>query len=540
MFGKLVARRPRRALALASALLLGASLTACSPPTSDEGGGGGSDEIILGRSMDTTTLDLSRNFCDSCQIYNGAVYETLLTATAADAELEPLIAESWEANEDNTEFTFHLRDDVTFADGSPLEAKDVKWSWERLKNIKGNASFMMDGVSGIDTPEEHTVVVHSEYPNSAFFNIASASYMGIINSDVAIENGATADENAESSDEAEQWFMANSAGSGQYVLDSYQEGSSLVLTQNENYWGEEPNFSKVTIKDVADSSSQLQQLQQGDIDVAMQLSFDALDQIEADENIASEVVPTYNFVYVALSPGAPGAPEALGDPEVRDAIRKAIDYDTVIDAVVAGHADKQSTAIPNGFDGSADLPLPEYDVAAAKKQLADAGYADGFDIDVTFPTFTIYGVNFSTMFQSIQQSLPEVGITLNLNPIEYSAWSEQLGSTGIPMTSVYYAPDHPDTVQYAQYFSRAEGATWGERAGLSADPKQTELMADSLAQTGDERLATLTELGQAMYDDAIILPIANPQVILANGTNVEGNNYHITHNIDLEQLMFTD
>ncbi|GAA2097512.1 MULTISPECIES: ABC transporter substrate-binding protein [Brevibacterium] len=522
--------------AAAAALFLCGTLASCAPPTAS-GGADGGDGVILGRAMDLTTLDLSRTFCDSCQIYNAAVYDTLLSAPSADGELEPLLAESWEANDDHTQFTFTLQPDAVFADGSPVEAKDVKWSWERLQGLEGSPSFLMAGVESIDTPDEKTVVVNSEHPNSAFFNIVSAGYTGIINSDLAAENGATTDP---ATDTAEEWFMENSAGSGQYVLESYAEGDQLVLSRNDSYWGETPNFSSVTIKDVADSSSQLQQLQQGDIDVAMQLSFDALSQVEGDSAITSEVVPSYNFVYVALSPGAAGADPVLAEPEVREAIRAGIDYEAVIDATVGGHGELQSTALPNGFEGSADLPLPKYDPEAAKELLAEAGHADGLDLDVTFPTFTIYGVNFGTMFQSIQQSLSGVGIDLNLNPLEYSAWAEQIGSEGIPVTSVYYAPDHPDSIQYPQYFSRAADTTWGKRSGLPEDPEQTELQAQALAQTGEDRTATFAELGQKMYDDALILPIVNPNIILASGTNVEGNNYHVTRNIDLRELKFTE
>lgn len=529
-------RRVGRLVAATVALVLGTSLAACAPPTSS-GSGGGGDEVILGRSMDTTTLDPSRSLCDSCQIYNAAVYDTLLSAPSADGELEPLLAESWEANDDNTQFTFDLDDAAVFADGSPIESKDVKWSWERLQGLEGSPSFFMDGVESVEAPDENTVVVTTEGPNSAFFNIVSSGYTGIINSDLAIENGA--DTSAEA-DEAEQWFFENSAGSGQYELASYSEGSELVLQENENYWGEEPNFSKVTIKDVPDSSTQLQQLQQGDIDVAMQLSFDALDQVTSDPNIVSEVVPTYNFVYLAISPGAEGADPALEDVNVREAIRKAIDYDKVINSTVAGQGELQSTAIPNGFEGSEGLPLPEHDPEAAKDLLADAGYADGLTLEAEFPNFAIYGVDFSTMFQSIQQSLSEVGIELSITPMEYSTWAQELTGDGFPVTGIYYAPDHPDTIQYSRYFSLAGGSVWGERSRMPEDTEQTEMEHNAMSQEGEERGESYQKLGEAMHEDSIILPIVNPKMILANGPGVEGNNYHVTRNIDLRELAFSE
>lgn len=526
-------RRRRRLVAASFAIFISISMVACTPPTTSKGA---SDEIILGRAMDVTTLDPSRSLCDSCQIYNAAVYDSLLSAPSADGKLQPLIAESWEANDRNTEFTFNLNEKAVFADGSAIEAKDVKWSWERLKGLEGSPSFFMDGVKSIEAPDEHTVVVTTVEPNSAFFNIVSAGYTGIINSDLAIKNGAGLD--AES-DEAEQWFLSNSAGSGQYELASYKEGSVLKLEKNENYWSKKPNFSKVTIKDVPDSSTQLQQLQQGDIDVAMQLSFDALDQVENDQNIDSEVVPSYNFVYVAFSPGADGADPALKDPKVREAIRTGIDYDSVIESTVAGQGKRQSTGIPNGFEGSEGLPVPGRDAEAAKAMLAEAGYDDGLTLEASYPNFTIYGVDFNTMFQSVQQSLSEIGVDLSLTPMEYSAWSQKLADGGIPVTGVYYAPDHPDTIQYSQYFSLATGSVWKERSGMPENTKATELQRTAMSQRGEERTESYSKIGQLMYDDAIVLPIVNPNIILASGPGVEGNNYHVTRNIDLRELSFT-
>lgn len=523
-------RTGRQMFALAASALLVVGLTACggSAPTVR-------DDLIMGRDMDVTTLDPNRSLCDTCQIFNGAVYDTLIKAEN-DGSLTPLLAESWKANGDNTVFTFTLRPDGRFADGSPVEAKDVKWSWDRIQHLKGSPSYFMDGIASLEAPDPRTVIVRSEQPNSAFFNIATAGYMGILNSDLAAQNGATADADAANTDTAEQWFMTHSAGAGQYELESYEQGTQIVLKRNENYWGTPAAFPRVTIKQVKDSSSQLQQLQQGDIDVAQQLNFDAIGQIESDANISSTTVPTFNFVYLGLAPGAADG-EALKDPRVRDAVRKGIDYDAVINATVAGHGKPQATGIPNGFPGTDGLAPPQYDPEGARRLLTDAG-VNGLRLEAVYPNFTIYGVSFNTMFQSIQQSLKTVGIDLNLTPLDYSAWSERLKTTGMPVTAVYFAPDHPDAVQYLQYFAMIEDSVWLQRSRMPVNPAENALTSDALRHSGAERDATYAKLAQMMWDDAIILPIVNPDVILANSPAVVGNNYHITRNVDLSVMGF--
>ena len=183
--------------------------------------------LVIARAMDINSLDPARTWCDTCQIYVSNVYETLIGLGADNKTLMPRLATSWETSDDQSQFTFRLDPEALFSDGSPLEAKDVKWSWERLKNVKGGPSFMMDGVNSVEAPDAHTVVVTMAGPNSEFLGILTAPYMGVINSDVAIANGANANADADQTDTSEPWFMANSAGSGPYVLAGYKADDEL-------------------------------------------------------------------------------------------------------------------------------------------------------------------------------------------------------------------------------------------------------------------------------------------------------------------------
>lgn len=495
-------------------------------------------ELIVARDMDVNSLDPARAYCDTCQIFLTATYETLVTVDPADVSVQiPRLAESWEANEDQTVFTFTLDPDATFADGSPVEAKDVKWSWERLHNVKGSASYLMDGIESIETPDESTVVATFAAPNSAFMAIVSAPYMGITNSDEAIaQAGSLADETAETDDASEQFYFGTSLGSGPYQLVSYTEGDALVLERNEAYWNGTPSFPGVTFKQVADSASQLQQLQSGDVDIAMQLSVDALAQVEGDENLSISTVDSFNFVYVALSPGAAGTGAAeLQDPKVREAIKLALDYEGIIETTVGGNGKLQASPIPNGFEGSADLELPARDLDAATTLLAEAGLEGGFTIDATYPQVNVYGVDFSVMMQKVQQDLAEVNIELNLQPVEFTQWVELITGDGLPMTAVYFAPDHTDSSQYPAYFGMMEGTAWNGRAGIVNDA-EAPVYAEALAASGEERTAAYAELGQLMMDDLVILPLVNPQLVLATQADVTGMHYSGCCNLDLSML----
>jgi peptide/nickel transport system substrate-binding protein len=506
-------------------------------------GEGNTRELVVARDMDTNSLDPARSYCDTCQIFMTAVYETLMTLDPKDPNVQlPRLATKWEANADNTVFTFTLNPAAKFADGSTVESKDVKWSWERLGNVKGSAAYLMSGVTGIETPDATTVVATFKVPNSAFLPIVAAGYMGIVNSDVATAQGASAAADASTADKAEPWFLKNSAGSGPYALESYTQGDSLVLKRNDAYWGPtKPSFPKVTFKQVKDSSSQLQQLQQGDADIAMQLSIDSLSQLTGNDKVTTSIVDSYNYVYIALSPGAVGA-ENIKDANVRKALGMAIDYEGAIEALVAGKGKKQASPIPNGFVGSKDLLLPTYDPAKAQELLNAAGKEAGFTLDATYPKVNVYGVDFDLMMQKIQQDLKKIKVELKLTPVEFPQWADKMSKQGIPVTAVYFAPDHSDSSQYVQYFGEVEGSSWagraagGDKAKPLINPKETELLAQALAASGDAKTKAYTNLGQAMIDDAVIFPIVNPQLVLAYASDITGMHYSACCNLDLALL----
>ncbi|MEJ7720604.1 MAG: ABC transporter substrate-binding protein [Ilumatobacteraceae bacterium] len=187
--------------------------------------------------------------------------------------------------------------------------------------------------------------------------------------------------------------------------------------------------------------------------------------------MTTELVDSYNYVYLALGPGAAGG-EDLSDPLVREAIKKALDYEGILDTTVAGNGKLQASPIPNGFEGSDGLPLPERDVEGAQALLEEAG-VDGLTLNATYPTINVYGVDFDTMMAKVQQDLSEIGVELELEPVEIAQWAELVEADGIPVTAVYFAPDHIDSSQYVQYFGLIEGSSWLGRSAPNRTPRSS-------------------------------------------------------------------
>ena len=492
--------------------------------------------LVIARGMDVNSLDPARAYCDTCQIYLTAVYETVIGLDPSDNQtLLPRIASEWSSTDDLTEYTFTLDADAVFADGSAVEAKDVKWSWERLGNVKGSASYFVSNVDSIDAPDAGTVVVHLKSADAAFLAVVTAPYMVITNSDLAIENGANADPDADATDAAEEWFFSNSAGSGPYALESYQDGAELRLVRNENHWRQQANVKNIIIKETVEAVAQRQLLETGEADLAMQISSDIAEGIGG--SVVVDEVPTFNFVYIALWPGTALNTDVDLNDQVRQAIRLAIDYDGMIEVTVGGAGRKQPSPIPNGFLGTENLAEPERDLERARGLLEEGGYPDGFTLDVIFPTFNVYGVDFSTMFQKLKIDLAEVGIELELQPSDASVWAEAAFSGGVPLTAIYFAPDHTDPIQYVQYFGMVPGSFW---SGLIGVENQTEidLMQQALETSDVEARAALFEqLAEEMIAENYIIPMVNPNLLLAYSETLHNVHYSACCNIELGRLV---
>ena len=495
--------------------------------------------VVVARDMDLNSLDPARAFCDTCQIYLSSVYDRLVDLSEDNQTIVPLLAKEWTISDDQTVFTFKLDPAGKFSDGSPVEAADVKWTLERLKNMKGGIAYLLDTVTSIETPDAGTVVVTLSAPNAEFLGSLTAPYAGIINSDVLKENGGDAGADAATKDTAEQWLLANSAGAGPFVLSAYSPDHELRLKRNDNYWGEKPSVPEFIFLQTKDAVSQTQLLESGNADIAMQVDPTTAKNI-TNPDIVVETRPSFNMVYIALSPGAKNLPHPL-DAKIRKAIASAIDYDGIIDLTVDGKGTRLASPIPNGFPGAGGIEPIKYDVEKAKALMQEAGAPDGFTLDAIFPNVNQYGVDYTLMMQKIQQDLAEIKIQLNLQPVEFTVWREHVNGDGIPVTAVFFAPDYFGSSQYVQYFAMMDGTVWYKRAGGAADPslanpETPKLLAAALAAKGEESAEQFGKLGSIMANDHIILPIVSPDAVFVSRKGVEGLRFSACCNMVLSDI----
>lgn len=545
------APRTRAAAALAAIALIAAACGGSNSPVSNSGGGSapsgsssaGSQTLVIARNMDLTSTDPSNAICDTCQFVFSATYETLVGLSDDNHTLTPRLAASWTSAGNGKVWTFKLDPAAKFADGSAVTSADVKFSLLRLKNLKGNASYLVNTVDKIATPDPETVVITLHAPNSEFPNAVNASYTGIINSKLAEQQGATDAANAPKTDKADKWFQSHSAGSGPYELQSFTSGSQVTLVANPNYWGTKPSFKRIIVKQADTAAGQAQMLQDGEADIAMQIDPVTAKSLSGVSGITVKTIPSFNFFWIGMSQKITNLTQAPLNSDIRHAIVDAIDYQGLLNTMVSGEGKLVAAPIPNGYPGSAGLPLPKRNLAEAKQLLAKAGHPNGFKLTLAYPTINAYGVDLGQLAQLLQTQLKQAGIDLTLRPATFAVNINDFSQNKLPMELLYWAPDYYGTAQYFNYFGLVPDSAWSHLS--AATPTATPVVNAAETKAFNQALASpaqaqrdqfFQKAGQQMIDDAVTVPLFSPNLVLAYKSDLQGVLYSACCNIKLWQL----
>ena len=363
------------------------------------------------------------------------VYDTLVFSTD-EGTLVPFLAQSYEANEDYTEWTFHLRSGMVFHDGTPVNAEAVKFSFDRIVGI-GNHTVAewryLGEESTIEVVDDLTVKFIMPQPYPLFLTEVVYACYGII-SPTSVKAHAT-----DADPWAAEYFSTHEAGSGPFVYAEYVPEERLILDRFENYWGgvdgakTSPQFDRLIMRVIPDASTRAILLESGEVDVAEKLPVDLLEQLADTPGIKVEYYPLHSFAEIQLN--LDKAP--FNNKKVREAIVHAIDIDTIISEVEQGHVQPMSGVATQGMIGyDPTRPRPTYDVALAKQLMAEAGYPNGFEATLIWSNSR--RAEFDIEAVLIQEYLAEIGIKLTLQQLAYSAQLEKQTNGDFDMSLMTY------------------------------------------------------------------------------------------------------
>lgn len=381
--------------ATAAAVLAAAALTLAGCAGSSGGSSTGSNSggtLTLGAIVAPQTFDPAGAQWGNASPYYQAVFDTLLLMKP-DGTVEPMLASKYAYNADKTQLTLTIRDGVTFTDGSKLDAATVKDNLVRFQKGTSPDASNLAGVKSIEA-NGNDVVLTLGAPDPALLNNLTRD-AGLVASEKSLTAGDIA---------------TNPVGSGPYVLDTKNTvtGSSYVYTKNKGYWDKSlQHYDKLVINVYSDPTAALNAIKAGEANAVKLVNNDALDQITAAGWTINKNELDFQGIMLYDRGGAMNP--ALGNVKVRQAINMAFDRKALLKTVASGYGTVTEQVFPTtsaGFDKSLDSTY-KYDPAGAKKLLADAGYPNGFTLDM--PTTSLLG---ASTFNLISQQLADIGITV--------------------------------------------------------------------------------------------------------------------------------
>ncbi len=344
------------------------------------------------------------------------VFDTLVWS-GNGLELEPRLAESWKTIDDTT-WEFKLRQGVKFHDGSDFTAEDVKFSIERIPVVAGPnpTTIYVRRVKETKIVDPHTIQIVTDGPAPNLPNDFIRLFI--------VSSKAAAGLTKETANAA---FNSGKAaiGTGPYKFVSWTPKEQFIVERFDGFWGEKQPWERHVRREIPNDAARVAQLKAGQLDLIVRVPASDVATLKRDSKLNVETVDTV-YVFnleldmrdktpqVSAKDGSPLAKNPLQDPKVREAIDLAIDRNALAEFAMEGLGAPQNQLMtPSIFGFSKSLPPRKYDVAAAKKLMAEAGYPDGFKMTFSFTSDRLPGDR--QVGTSIAQMLAAIGIQAEAN-----------------------------------------------------------------------------------------------------------------------------
>ncbi|MDQ3410834.1 MAG: ABC transporter substrate-binding protein [Chloroflexota bacterium] len=460
--------------------------------------------LTVGQIQDLTSFDpfmlLFVNYVIQHQLF-----DRLLTM---DHELvvSPSLAEGWDIAEDGRSIAFHLRPGVTFHNGRPLEAADIVANIERAQNEEtgGNIFAKVQTIAMAEATDPSRVVVTFTEPTPNMFDIFDS--LSIIA--------------PESFDDVQRAPI----GTGPFRFQEWIPGEQVVMVRNEDYWREGlPYLDEIVVTPYADGETLTLALESGQIDVGISLPYTNAQRLEESAEVVVERGQEGALLYVlVINPPDASQPETpLSNNLVRQAINYALNRQVIVDQALFGVGQASVVAFPEFSLAYFPEMTDQYafDLDRARELLAEAGYADGFEMEILAPTSF---PELSSMGQLLAADLAQIGINATITPMESAVWTPRLLAGDYQATFTFIGRSHKDPLGLFDNspFRVSNSPVWPEEdfpegyaeailaAGTSVDP--------------EERAESFRTLNEIMLEQSAQIPISWKYTLFGWGNDVHG------------------
>jgi len=427
-----------------------------------------------------------------------ALHDALIKPLPGD-DRAPCLAESWTESADGLVYEFKLREGVRFHNGDPFTAEDVKFSFQRYRGA--SAKLLHDRVKAVEIIDPHRVrfVLHEPWPDFMVFHASPATGAAWIVPKAYIEKVG------------EEGFRRQPVGLGPYRFLRMDPGVAIVLEANEQYWRKRPSIKQVVIKGVPDRTTRLAMLKTGEADICyLMVGVEAADIRDDPKLRLAKVIAPATWWVEYPEQWNPKSP--WHDPRVRLAANLAVDKDGINEAERLGFSRLTGSIVPSGMEFARRIEPYPYDLAQAKRLLAEAGYPNGFDAGDLTPL-----PPFSTMGEAVANDLARVGIRTRVRSMERATFMEawRFKKLGGVIVTVSAAPGSTAVRLESFVISSAPYASGGY-------PDIDEMFVQQARELDrTKREALLHRIQRLMHERVMYGPIFEPATLHGVGPGVE-------------------
>jgi peptide/nickel transport system substrate-binding protein len=477
-------------------------------------------DLTIGLSAEASSIDPHFHQLTPNNQVRLNIFESLVVQDAQQKP-QPSLATRWKALDDTT-WEFDLRQGVKFTNGADFTARDVIYSACRIPLVKDSPSPFTPYVkiiASMEAKDDHTLIMKTLAADPIFpievsnWGILSASVNGVTGPITYKREGCEGMGTPPQSADFNKPEVA--VGTGPYKFVSYTRGDRIILARNENYWGTKPDWDKVILRPITSDGPRVAALLAGDVDMIENPPVQDLDRIrKAGFTVVQGLSNRLIYLHMDQDGDAPDLKSPTGknpllDPRVRAAMSKAINRKAIVDRIMGGMAQAAGELLPAPMFGTLDRAPEAYDLEGAKKLMAEAGYADGFEIVLGTPNDRY--VNDEKIAQAVAQMLARINIKVRVDamtasqffsrrnklefPFYLSGWSASTGEVSSPLSTLVATYDK----------STGRGGT---NAGRYSNPKMDALLDEATRTLDDDKRADLLRQAQTVVlDDHGILPL---------------------------------
>ncbi len=446
-------------------------------------------------------------------------YDALVQFSAGETAVSPRLAKSWTISDDGLTYTFTLRDDVTFHDGTKLIAADVKFTLDRLKAAKANVLNDISLFSAAEVVDDHTVKLTLSAPFGPFLPALSRIY--IVNKALVEPHMAE--------DNARQFLAVNEAGSGPYAITAYNPTEAVTLKAYDKYWGgwDGNHVAEVVFRYISEPSTQLSLLKSGEVQIAPDVTVEDKLALMKEPGFVVDVGKAATPLYFDFNTAGKGP---TGNPKFREMLAKTFDRQLHLDQVLMGLGTLPDGPLPTSWPGHESGTEPAFDLAAAKKMVDDNGWA-GTTLTVRYlPAIQ----EEKSAVEQLQSNLAELGITLKAEGMTWPAQAAtvQKVETTSDINMIYSFPPFPDphAILNSSFNSALTGAKGGYNWAQYANPAVDALLNEAASSADQAKRAELYRQAQQLIGkDFPVITVSYPGSVVALSDKVVGYKYNAAH-----------